>query len=72
MFSAVFQSRGFQHSVHVLPAFEGKVLAKISFYRAADAPDFVYDDVFLLDMVKEHLALRIARCYESMSGSMKS
>ena len=40
------------------------MLAKISFYRAADAPDFVYDDVFLLDMVKEHLALRIARCYE--------
>ena len=63
-FQRFSKAEGFQHSVHVLPAFEGKVLAKISFYRAADAPDFVYDDVFLLDMVKEHLALRIARCYE--------
>ena len=27
-------------------------------------PDFLYDDVFLLDMFKEHLALRTARYYE--------
>ncbi len=58
------KEEGFQHSVHILPAFEGKVLGKISFYRKAGQPDFVYDDVFLLDMVKEHLALRTARCYQ--------
>lgn len=57
-------AENFHHSVHILPAFEGKVLAKISFYRKNGRPDFVYDDVFLLDMFKEHLALRIARYYE--------
>lgn len=58
------QAQGFHHSVHILPAFDGKVLAKISFYRKSSQPDFIYDDIFLLDMVKEHLALRIARYYE--------
>lgn len=55
---------GYHHSVHILPAFDSKVLAKISFYRRRGQPDFLYDDVFLLDMFKEHLALRISRCYE--------
>ncbi|OUM20130.1 hypothetical protein CBW42_08700 [Butyricicoccus porcorum] len=58
------KAEGFHHSVHILPAFEGKVLAKISFYRRRGQPDFLYDDVFLLDMFKEHLALRTARYYE--------
>lgn len=58
------QAEDFHHCVHILPAFDGKVLAKISFYRKSGRPDFVYDDVFLLDMVKEHLALRISRYYE--------
>ncbi|MGM9677073.1 MAG: LuxR C-terminal-related transcriptional regulator [Butyricicoccus sp.] len=58
------QAEGFHHSVHILPALDGKVLAKISFYRRKGQPDFVYDDIFLLDMFKEHLALRISRYYE--------
>lgn len=58
------QAEGFHYSVHVLPAFEGKVLAKISFFRRSGQPDFVYDDVFLLNMFEEHLALRISRYYE--------
>ncbi len=58
------REEGFHHSVHILPAFQGKVLAKISFYRKLGESDFLYDDVFLLDMFKEHLSLRIARYYE--------
>ena len=58
------QAEAFHHSVHILPALDGKVLAKISFYRRKGQPDFVYDDIFLLDMFKEHLALRISRYYE--------
>lgn len=58
------QAADFHYSVHILPAFEGKVLAKLSFYRRSGRPDFLYDDVFLLDMIKEHLALRISRYYE--------
>lgn len=58
------KEEGFHHSIHILPAFKGKVLAKISFYRKQGEPDFLYDDVFLLDMFKEHLSLRIARYYE--------
>ncbi|MDO4175484.1 MAG: helix-turn-helix transcriptional regulator, partial [Eubacteriales bacterium] len=57
-------AEGFHHSVHVLPALEGRVLAKVSFFRRIGKPDFVYDDVFLLNMLEEHLALCISRCYE--------
>ena len=61
-----FQSQGYHHSVHILPAENGRVLAKVSFFRRRGAPDFVYDDVFLLDMLQEHLALRIERSYEEL------
>ncbi|MDO5548167.1 MAG: helix-turn-helix transcriptional regulator [Eubacteriales bacterium] len=61
-----FQNEGYHHSVHILPAEKGKVLAKVSFFRRRGAPDFVYDDVFLLDMFQEHLALRIQRSYEEI------
>lgn len=55
---------GYHHNVHILPAENGRVLAKVSFYRRRGKPDFVYDDLFLLDMFQEHLALRIQRTYE--------
>ncbi|MGN1015210.1 MAG: helix-turn-helix transcriptional regulator [Butyricicoccus sp.] len=61
-----FRDEGYHHGVHILPAEEGKVLAKISFFRKRDAPNFLYDDLFLLDMFQEHLALRIKRSYEEM------
>jgi ATP/maltotriose-dependent transcriptional regulator MalT len=60
------QQEGYRHSIHILPADQGKVLAKISFFRRSGTSDFVYDDVFLLDMLQEHLALRIERFYEEM------
>lgn len=55
---------GFHHCVTLLPAEDGKVLAKITFYRKNGELDYRYEDLFLLDMLKEHLALRIARHYE--------
>lgn len=58
------KAEGYHHSVHILPAYDGKVLAKVSFFRKCGQPDFLYDDVFLLDMFKEHLALRTARYYD--------
>lgn len=61
-----FRDEGYHHSVHILPVADGKVLAKISFYRRQGKPNFLYDDMFLLDMFQEHLALRIQRTYEEI------
>lgn len=53
-----------EHSVHIFPAYDGKVLAKISLYRSQSKSNFIYDEIFLLEMLRDHLALRIERCYE--------
>ncbi len=63
-FQRFCKGQGYHHSVHILPAYDAKVLAKVSFFRKQGKPDFVYDDIFLLDMFKEHLALRTAHYYE--------
>lgn len=62
--SDVKTSGTMRHSVHVLPAYDGKVLARISFYRSGEQQNFVYDDIFILEMIRDHMALRLSRYYE--------
>lgn len=35
-------------------------------------PDFEYDDIFVLDMIKDHLAFRVYDEYERMSSGIMS
>ena len=36
-----------------------KFLGTVDFFRSLEREDFQYRDIFLLDMVKEHLAYRL-------------
>lgn len=44
----------------------------LSFFRTKGKPDFEYDDIFVLDMIKDHLAFRVYDEYERMSNGIMS
>lgn len=58
------EQQGLHHCVHLIPAMNGRAVAKITFFRSRNKSNFVYDDLFLLEMFKDHLALRIFRYYD--------
>ncbi len=46
-------------SIHIVLAYDKKFLGIISLYRTIGKDNFNYDDIFILDMLKEHIAYRL-------------
>ena len=47
-----------------------KFLGAITFYRIIGKENFLYDDIFVLDMLKDHLAYRLEQFYKSEETGM--
>lgn len=47
------------YALQMILAYNKEFLGVITLYRTIGKDDFVYDDIFLLDMLKEHLAFRL-------------
>ena len=47
-----------------------KFLGAITFYRTIGKENFLYDDIFVLDMLKDHLAYRLEQFYKSEENGM--
>ena len=47
-----------------------KFLGAITFYRTIGKENFLYDDIFVLDMLKDHLAYRLEQFYKSEETGM--
>lgn len=58
-YNKVYRPNNWHYSLQMILARNKKFLGVITFYRTIGKEDFHYNDIFLLDMLKEHLAYRL-------------
>lgn len=58
-YKAVYDVQGWHYSLHLNICYQEEFLGVMSFFRKKGKEDFLYDDIFVLDMIKVHLALRL-------------
>ena len=62
-FRRIYLANHWHYSLQLVIAKDGIFLGAATFYRKEGEKDFSYDDVFLLDSLKEHLSLALYRDY---------
>ncbi|ADU26159.1 helix-turn-helix domain-containing protein [Ethanoligenens harbinense] len=66
-YKKVYIPNNWHFSLQMILAREKDFLGVITFYRTIGKDNFHYDDIFLLDMLKDHLAFRLYQERESKS-----
>lgn len=56
------------YSLRMILAREKQFLGVVTFYRTIGKDNFEYDDIFLLDMLKDHLAYRLHQSVKNEGG----
>jgi hypothetical protein len=57
-YKAVYDVQNWHYSLHLNLSYEERILGVLSFFRTKGKEDFTYRDIFVLDMIKDHLAYR--------------
>lgn len=60
-YKKVYDTHNWHYSLHLNISYNETFLGVMSFFRAKGKPNFDYDSSFVLDMIKDHLALRLFR-----------
>lgn len=60
-YKKVYMPNKWHYSLQMVLASENRFVGVVTFYRYIGKMDFEYNDVFLLDMLKEHLSFRLNR-----------
>lgn len=60
-YQTVYKANHWHYALQLILAYDEAFLGVITFYRQAGKEDFKYSEIFLLEMLKEHLAFRIYR-----------
>lgn len=55
----MYRKNGWHYALQMILAYEKTFLGVVTLYRTIGKNDFLYDDIFVLDMLKEHLAYRL-------------
>lgn len=55
----VYRPNNWNYSLQMILAFEKKFLGAVTFYRTIGKSNFQYDDIFILDMLKDHISYRL-------------
>lgn len=58
-YKSVYDVQGWHYSLHHNICYNEQFLGVMSFFRKKGKENFTYDDIFVLDMLKDHLALRL-------------
>ncbi len=58
-YKKVYKPNNWHYALQMVIARNKKFLGAITFYRTIGKENFHYDDIFVLDMLKEHLAFRL-------------
>jgi len=58
-YQKVYKPNNWHYSIQMILAREKQFLGVITLYRTIGKENFQYDDVFLLDMLKDHLSFRM-------------
>lgn len=56
-----YKREGWDYSLHMTLGGNGEFLGAVTFYRYVGKDDFDYNDIFTLDMLREHLTLRLVK-----------
>ena len=60
-YKKVYRPNSWHYSLQIILGYHKEFLGVITLYRTIGKDNFVYDDVFLMDMLKDHLAYRLYR-----------
>ena len=58
-YKKVYKPNNWHYALQIVIARHKKFLGAITFYRTIGKEDFEYDDIFVLDILKDHLAYRL-------------
>lgn len=61
LYKDVYRINNWQYSLQMVVCKEGHFLGMITLYRTIGKDDFVYDDITIVDMLKDHMAYRLER-----------
>lgn len=65
----ILEANSEYYALYMTLANKNKCLGIVSFLRSKKSQDFEYDDIFILDIIKEHLALRL---YQDVQKNINS
>ena len=68
-YQKVYKPNNWHYSLQMILGRNKEFLGVITFYRTIGKDNFQYDDIFLLDMLKDHIAYRLYRDRQEDSGS---
>ena len=60
-YKKVYRPNNWHYSLQMILGKDKEFLGVITFYRTIGKDNFQYDDIFLLDLLKDHLAYRLYR-----------
>lgn len=69
-YKKVYKANKWHYSLQMVLARKKEFVGVISFYRTIGKDDFTYDDIFILDLLKDHLAFRLYQ--QKKSGDLIS
>ena len=69
-YQKVYKPNNWHYALQMVIARNKKFLGAITFYRTIGKENFLYDDIFVLDMLKDHLAYRLEQFYKSEETGM--
>lgn len=58
-YKRVYKPNNFHYALQIVVARNKKFLGAVTFYRTIGKADFEYEDIFVLDLIKDHLAFRL-------------
>lgn len=61
LYQEVYQKNNWQYSLQMVICKDGHFLGMVTFYRTIGKDDFHYDDISIVDMLKEHMAYRLEK-----------
>lgn len=66
----VYKENHWHYALQFVLAFNQEFLGVITFYKTVGKEDYEYSDIFLLEMIKEHLAYRIYKERQNTSDKL--
>ena len=58
-YKKVYKANNWHYSLQMVLARKKEFVGVVTFYRTIGKDDFAYDDIFILDLLKDHLAYRL-------------
>ena len=70
-YKKVYKPNKWHYALQMILGMDQKFLGVVTFYRNLGREDFTYEDVFLVDMLKEHMAYRLSKNLEEEESKVE-